>query len=181
MSSTLNQPAVTRSPWRGPAWIGGRWRLTTGTPADYKLLAKWHYRAGQPATWCRVVVVRHERPGVPAPVGDVVAAVGVLSWPTICSRGRFETFDLDRRDYRHLARWANANIRTISRVIVRPSYRGAGLAKAVISELIHRCPTPYVEATAAMGAFHPMFERCGMKRLDPAGGKPYFWRAVPSP
>jgi GNAT superfamily N-acetyltransferase len=175
MELDTRQERSKTSLWHGPRWIAGRWRLVEGRPADYKSLARWHYLAGPPATWCKVATVRHERPGVP---GDVVAAVAVLSWPTICSRGRNATFDLGPMSYGEKARWANANVRTISRVVVRPGYRGCGLAGVVIQRLIELCPTPIVESTARMGQFHPMFERCGMTRVEVAGSAPYFWRRV---
>ncbi|MEM1011865.1 MAG: hypothetical protein AAGI46_06550 [Planctomycetota bacterium] len=175
------KPARPQGPsgtvWHPPAWLPGRWRLVEGRPSDYKQVARWHYRAGPPATWCRVAAIRHERPGVP---GDVVAALAVLSWPTICNRGRTLAFDLKGISYRERMRWGNEHVRTISRVIVRPGYRGAGLAMAVVRELVRTCPSPFVESTAAMGAFHPMFERCGFRRVEVPGHAPYFWRSSAS-
>ncbi len=147
--------------------------MAEGSPSDYKTLARWHYRAGPPATWCRVATLRHERPGVP---GDTIAALAVLSWPTICNRGRTIAFNLRGKPYGELAKWGNAHVRTVSRVVVRPGYRGVGLARAVIAELVRRCPTPFIESTAAMGAFHPMFEHSGFRRVDVPGHAPYFWR-----
>ena len=155
-----------------PDWLPGRLTLGTGTARDYAGLARWHYKSGRPATWAATVAVRHELPGLDRPR---LAAVGVLSWPTPCSRGRSLAFGLGGLTYGERLRWANANVRTISRVVVRPSYRGAGLAAAVIGALVERCQAPICETTAAMGAFHPMFERAGMTRVEVDGRAPYFW------
>ncbi len=185
---------TTTLPTTLPTWLPGRLTLDTGTAGDYRELARWHYRAGRPATWAAIVAIRHElndsasRRGracfsgrvCPAHVKEdarsLVAAVGVLSWPTACSRPRSKVFHLDGATYGQRIKWANANLRTISRVIVRPSYRGAGLAGVIIAALIERCSTPYIEATAAMAACHPMFEHAGMNRHDEPGYPPYFWR-----
>ena len=156
-----------------PTWLPGRLRLGVGTARDYNELAPLHYRCGRPATWAAIVSVRHRLAGV-----DRLAAIGVLSWPTISSRPRTVAFDLADQTPREQAAWANANVRTISRVIVRPEYRGAGLAGVVIAGLIARCRTRYIESTAEMGAFHPMFERAGLTRLVAPGCRPYFWGEV---
>ena len=162
-----------------PEWLPGTLSLGRGTARDYAELAPLHYRCGRPATWAAVVSVRPRLHG-----RDRLAAVGVLSWPTISSRPRTIALGLGDQTLQERAAWANAHVRTISRVIVRPEYRGAGLAVAVIRGLVARCPTRYVESIAAMGAFHPMFERAGLARLDAPGCPPYFWadaRALQSP
>lgn len=158
-----------------PAWLPGRLWAETGSCADYRELAALHYRAGKPATWADVVAIRHEVPGRETPL---LAAVGVLSWPTRMSRPRSHVFGLDHLGYGERIRWANRHVRTISRVIVRPSHRGAGLAKAIVAELLDRCPTRYVEATARMAACHPFFEQAGMRRIDLPDCPPYFWAEV---
>ena len=174
-SRSAASAAASAEPDGVPDWLPGVLRVCDGTSGDYRELAHLHYRAGRPATWAAVVAVRH---WVPGREGETLAAVGVLSWPTAASRGRSLAFGLGGMTYGDRLRWANANVRTISRVVVRPRYRGAGLAAVVIAELVRRCPTPFCESTAAMGAFHPMFERAGMARVAVEGGAPYFWCAT---
>ena len=147
-----------------PDFLPGRLSLEVGRPADYKPLAGFHYLAGRPATWAAVRTVRYEDRH-----GSRVVAVGVLSWPTARSRGRERFFALSGLTYGGFLRFANANVRTVSRVIVHPQFRSLGLATAVIRALIDAGPTRYVEASARMGRAVPMFERAGMARLDPPG------------
>ena len=169
-------------PADGPAlaeFVPGRLWLGRGTPADYRALSTFHYRAGPPATWAGVVSVRHagpcEPPEPPESAGRAVA-VAVLSWPTRLSRPRREAFDLAALGYGEQIRFANAHLRTISRVVVHPQFRGLGLATAVIRAACEMCQTRYVEATAAMGAAHPMFERAGLTRHRGDSDRPaYFW------
>ena len=164
---------------RLPAWLAGDWSLASGTRADYAELARYHYVAGPPATWATVVAIRHRQPEHVLPSfrnPGRLAAVGVLSWPTALSKPRRQQFGLAGLSYREQIAFANAHLRTISRVIVRPAYRGCGLASVVIAELIRRCPTRFVETTARMAGVHPMFERAGMRRVEVAGDdRAYFW------
>jgi len=142
--------------------------LLDGNIDDYRTLQRFHYRARRPATWCRVVAARFAWPGRAAPV---TVAVGVLSWPTACSRGRQRAFAMNGWTYGEQLLFANANIRTISRVIVHPTFRSLGLSTRIIRRLIELCPTRYVEAAAVMGRAHPLFEKAGMTRFDPTGDR----------
>src|SRR5207302_8084626 len=65
-------------------------------------------------------------------------------------------------------RFINANLRTISRVIVHPQFRALGLSSRLVRCICKHCDTRYTEALAVMGRAHPFFERAGMKRYEPA-------------
>jgi GNAT superfamily N-acetyltransferase len=56
----------------------------------------------------------------------------------------------------------NAEIECISRVVVHPMFRGAGLAVRLVRHVLATAPVRYVEALAAMGAIHPFFASAGM-------------------
>lgn len=160
---------------RLPRFIPGRLEPCLSLPRDYRALSRFHYRTGPPATWARMLRIDHTPANVtcaaPRPI-----AVAVLSWPTAVSRGRRERFGLFPLDFGGQIRFANKHLRTISRVIVHPQFRGLGLASLLVRGLIDLCPTRYVEATAAMGMVHPLFERGGMTRLGRSEeGPAYFW------
>ncbi len=154
-----------------PDFLPGRLQLRAGDAADYDQLARFHYRQRRPATWAGVICFTWTGDGR----AERVVGVGVLSWPTAVNRARREVFGLDRRDYAGQIRFANRYLRTISRVIVHPQFRGLGLARLLVEALCRRCPTRFVETTAAMAAAHPMFRRARMNFHDAPGGKPYFW------
>jgi len=63
-------------------------------------------------------------------------------------------------------RFWNAHLRTISRVVIDPNWRGLGLSVRLVRETLPRAGVPYVEALAAMAQVHPFFERAGMTRYD---------------
>jgi ABC-type ATPase with predicted acetyltransferase domain len=96
-------------------------------------------------------------------------ALGVLSYPVPSSRIRERALDLTelRYDPRKI-RWLNRNLRTISRIIVHPQFRGIGLARELVRTLCQNSDVRYVEAMAHMGRAVPFFERAGMTRHEPA-------------
>ena len=150
---------------RFPTYLPGRFVIEPGTMADYHALARFHYRPGKPATvagiW-RVRFVYREQSK-----SDQLAGVGVLSYPVPCCRERNIVFRLGGRRYGEKLAFANRNLRTISRVIVHPMFRAAGVASLLVRHLCEQCPTRYAEALATMGRVHPFFERAGMTRTDP--------------
>lgn len=149
------------------------WRVEVGSRRDYDALAHHHYRAGKPATATRVLVVRDRRPTVVDRMrgqvgqqgGGEVVAVLVESLPSLSCRLRDAALQ-DR--YRCLAVRSravllNREVRTISRVVVDPRYRGQGLAVGLVREALRTATTAVTEAVAAMGKVSPFFERAGMR------------------
>lgn len=131
--------------------------LREGTVRDYDRLSRFHYRAGRPATVVRVLAMD-------PPAGDGPAAVLVVSMPTLNGSWRAAALPgLPAGDKRAAAAWLNAHVRTISRVVVDPRWRGLGLARGVVERYLADPLTPWTEAVAAMGRFCPFFERAGMR------------------
>lgn len=170
-----------------PGFLPGRMLLRLGRPSDYAALERFHYRGRRPATWAGVICIEYVEcaGGTPWRGHEVqrhdlgrIVGVGVLSWPTAVSRPRREVFHLDASDYGRQVRWANANVRTISRVIVHPQFRGLGLARILVEGLCAICRAPYAEARAAMASVHPLFERAGMRRHDCGEEAAYFWKEL---
>ena len=139
------------------------WRIERVRLRDYAPLSRFHYLAGPPAAHKRIWGVRREARGPCAgPGAPEVAGVLVVSPPVRNCRGRNAA--LPRR-YTHRApglRRLNAEIECISRVIVHPLFRGLGLATALVRHALATAGTPMVEALAAMGEVHPLFEQAGM-------------------
>ena len=73
--------------------------------------------------------------------------------------GRYRTAGMGRTAAGYLV---NRELRIISRVVLAPNWRGLGLASRLVAETLPLAGTPYVEALAAMGEMHPMFQRAGM-------------------
>ena len=59
----------------------------------------------------------------------------------------------------------NAQLVTLSRVVIHPTYRGAGIASKFIRRSCESCPWPWIESLAQMGHINPFFERAGFVRV----------------
>jgi ABC-type ATPase with predicted acetyltransferase domain len=53
----------------------------------------------------------------------------------------------------------------LSRVVLHPTYRGAGIAAAFVRRACETCPVPWIETLSAMGRANPFFERAGFARV----------------
>ena len=154
-------------------FLPGKLALGLGGRAEYDELARFHYVAGRPATMAQVWVVRYEEEGgkVEARTGEGrVVAVAVVSYPTPRCRGREQYFSLAGLSYRQKILFANANVRTISRVVVHPQFRSLGLASILVRHACENSQTRYTEALAVMARAHPFFERGGMTKIEVRGG-----------
>ncbi|HED54593.1 MAG TPA: hypothetical protein ENJ00_10400 [Phycisphaerales bacterium] len=83
------------------------------------------------------------------------------AWRPIAWPGRFCTGSMRSRAER-----LNAELRTISRVIIDPRFRGLGIASAMVRSYLREPITPCTEAIAVMGELCPFFERAGMKKIE---------------
>jgi GNAT superfamily N-acetyltransferase len=139
----------------------GQIAFRLGSAGDYRQLARFHYTRSAPASFALTVAIDY----MPDPFTRQLVAVGVLSLPPL-SCGI-------RRQVLHLGlvpdswRWAylNRHLRTISRVIVHPQFRGIGLASAMVRFLLAQSPTRYTEAISRLASHHPLFARAGMACL----------------
>ncbi len=143
--------------------VPGSLRLERGDRRDYQSLQRFHYRQALPATFADVWRIRHQPTDDHA---ERIVAVAVLSWCVPCVKPRQRFFGITQQPYAEQIRFANANLRTLSRIIVHPQFRGIGLAVRLVRCLREHCPTPWIETLARMGAGHPLFERAGMTLIS---------------
>ena len=172
------------------SFLPGRLYVDRGTIQDFRELERFHYRNRRPATWAGIWVVRY----LPLPSGPSgegwgegrrnepsshaklrVVAVAVLSYPCLNSSARDDALNLHALARDDKTPFLNANVRTLSRVIVHPQFRSLGLASRLVRHVCHECPTRWVEAHAAMGKVHPFFEKGGMERHDRGEGRPVYY------
>ena len=133
-------------------YLPGTISIERGTRADYFALAHFHYARGDPAIIAGVWRADY------CDFGSArVVAVAVLSHPVPSSFARERQLGLAPGRALEKIRWLNANVRTISRVIVHPQFRSLGLASALVRRVLLDCPVRYVEAFALMGKVVPFF------------------------
>lgn len=138
-------------------------QIETGSIEDWRMLAALHYRAGWPATLVGVLRACVEVEGRRELAGVLVVSMPTLNgawrktaWPELFGgrKGRTET-----------AQEINRNIRTISRVVVEPRFRGMSVGRRLVERYLADPLTACTETIAAMAGVTPMFERAGMRRV----------------
>jgi len=82
---------------------------------------------------------------------------------TLSLRNRF--FGLSGKWDSLRLRSLNQHLITLSRVVIHPSFRGAGVAKHFVRRSCELAPFRWIEALTQMGHINPFFERAGFKRV----------------
>lgn len=59
----------------------------------------------------------------------------------------------------------NRRLAMLARVVLHPTYRGAGIAAWFIRKSCESCPRPWIETLSQMGHVHPFFEKAGFVRV----------------
>lgn len=164
---------TVRQRFDSPCAVPDEITIERGTLGDYRKLAAFHYRshhAGAVMQVFRAVVNQPSAMSRFRSESSATQVVGVLvvSLPALACRlrdvatgGRYRGLEP-----RHAAAMLNREMRTISRVVVRPEYRGLGLAVRLVKHALAHAETPLTEALAVMGRVHPFFEKAGMTRYE---------------
>ena len=134
-------------------------RLSEATMDDWRALAALHYRSHRIGGLDKLFALR---------CGEDLVGIIAYSLPAanLAARNRALAELVARLPARGKVRFWNNHLRTISRVVVDPNWRGLGLSERLVRETLPLAGVPYVEALAAMGRVHPFFERSGMTRYD---------------
>lgn len=136
--------------------FAGELRLAEGSRADWEHFAKWHYRSHHLAFVRRVVVLWH---------GDERVGVCVFGSPAASLTLRSKFFGLRNPRGRAALAALNEQLWVLQRVVLHPTYRGAGIAAGFVRRACAGCPVPWVETLSAMGHANPFFERAGFVRV----------------
>lgn len=65
----------------------------------------------------------------------------------------------------------------LQRVVIHPTYRGAGIAAAFVRRACELCPYPWIETLTQMGHVNPFFEKAGFVRVGVSSPKNHDRRA----
>lgn len=148
--------AERRGRVRRPISFANELWLSEGSARDWPYFARWHYRAHRLAFVKRVIVLWHGA----EPVGICVFSTPAAS---LVLRSRF--FGLsDPRSALALAA-LNERLWLLQRVVLHPTYRGAGIASAFVRRACQLCDVDWIETLTAMGRANPFFERAGFVKV----------------
>lgn len=100
------------------------------------------------------------------PIGICVFTSAPLA---LSQRNRF--FGRSPRRTRASVRAIDRQIVMLSRVVLHPSWRGAGVASLFVRRSCEACPWPWIETLAEMGHLNPLFERAGFVRVGTTRAK----------
>ena len=59
----------------------------------------------------------------------------------------------------------NEQLWVLQRVVIHPTYRGAGIAAGFVRRACQLCPVDWIETLSVMGRVNPFFERAGFRRI----------------
>lgn len=59
----------------------------------------------------------------------------------------------------------NSQLAMLSRVVIHPTFRGAGIAHEFVRRSCELCPYAWIETLTQMGHINPFFERAGFVRV----------------
>jgi ABC-type ATPase with predicted acetyltransferase domain len=145
-----------RRGWKSrPVSFAGELWLSDGTRSDWPYFARWHYRGHGLAFTRRVILLWHGR----EPVG-----ICVFGAPAAALSARSQFFGLRNPRSRVALAALNEQLWLLQRVVLHPTYRGAGIAAAFVRRACELCPVDWVETLSAMGHASPFFERAGFVR-----------------
>ncbi len=97
--------------------------------------------------------------------GDEPIGVCVFGTPAASLALRSKFFGLANPRTRLAMSALNEQLWLLQRVVVHPTYRGAGVAAAFVRRACELCPVDWVETLSAMGHANPFFERAGFTRV----------------
>ncbi len=130
--------------------------ISAATGADWPYFARWHYRSHRVGPVRFVTLLWHNR----EPVG-----ICVFTSPPMSLAARNRYFGCSGRWTRTALKTLNRQLVMLSRVVLHPTYRGAGIAALFVRRSCGLCPSRWVETLAEMGHVNPFFEKAGFVRV----------------
>jgi len=120
--------------------------------------AGWHYRGHTIGFVTCALLMRH---------GDVPIGFAAISPPALNNGARMRAFGM-RHGYppKVLNRWFSV----VSRIVIDPRYRGAGLAGDLMTLAVANAPNRWVEAVMSMGNVNPFARRSGLVDFGAVAG-----------
>ncbi|MCE5325668.1 MAG: hypothetical protein LLG01_04575 [Planctomycetaceae bacterium] len=149
--------AEARRPARGPISFLGELTITEGAARDWRHFAAWHYRGGRLGPVRRVLLLRHGG----EPVGICVFGYGPLASP---ARRMF--FGLGGKITAAGAVRINREIAAVTRLVIDPRYRGAGIAWRFLRRACELTSWRWIELVSEMAGVVPFCQAAGFTRVD---------------
>jgi len=143
----------------------GELTYARGDIKDWHALRHLHYAAGDPGTIHSIHALRH-------PDIDHPAAIAICSYPDLHSAARnIATDDRYRlKGAADSARKLNREVVKISRIVVTPELRGAGVASLLIESVKASISARYIECVTPLGRHSTFLARVGFREVPQTSG-----------
>jgi GNAT superfamily N-acetyltransferase len=96
---------------------------------------------------------------------DEPIGICVFAAPAASLTLRTQFFGLSHPRSRLALSALNQQLWLLQRVVLHPTWRGAGIAANFVRRACELCPVPWIETLSAMGRINPFFERAGFVRV----------------
>ncbi len=96
---------------------------------------------------------------------EVPIGICIFSAPAASLKLRSQFFGLNNPRSAVALGALNEQLWLLQRVVLHPTYRGAGIAAAFVRRACEACPVPWIETLSAMGQINPFFEQAGFTRV----------------
>ena len=137
--------------------------IATGRKSDWQRFARWHYRSHGLGFVRQVKLLEHG--------GEAIGICVFVSPPTsLKARNRY--FGRSGAWERASLQALNRQLVLLSRVVLHPTYRGAGIAALFVRRSCELCPFRWIESLAEMGHVNPFFEKAGFVRVGASTAAP---------
>ena len=130
--------------------------MTEGNRQDWEYFSKWHYRSHHLGFVKRIVLLKH---------GSDPIGICVFCTPAGSLRLRSHYFGLKHSRTELSLRALNQQLWVLSRVVLHPTYRGAGIGADFVRRACQSCEVDWIETLSAMGQVNPFFEKAGFIRV----------------
>jgi len=143
---------LSTGPQRRPISFRGELKIAEGTMCDWADFAGWHYRGHGLGPVRRVNVLWHG----PEKVGICIFGFGPLA-----SSQRNRIFGLSGKMTAARARLINRHFACVSRFVLDPRYRGAGIGGWFLRRACETAPWPWIELISEMANLVPFYRAAG--------------------
>lgn len=131
-------------------------RISRATKSDWTYFARWHYRSHHIGFTKFVTQLWH---------GEEPIGICLFVSPPISLRLRNKFFGRSGKWERTALKAMNRQLIQLSRVVLHPTYRGAGIAADFVRQSCEMSGYPWIETLTQMGHINPFFEKAGFIRV----------------
>ncbi len=145
-----------RRPFRRRCSVFGELEITKGAVSDWAHFAGWHYRGHGLGPVRKVLVLW---------LGDDPVGICVFGFGPLSSSGRNRMFGFSGKLTKARADSINRNFASVSRLVVDPRFRGAGIASTFLRRCCELTDWPWIELVSEMADIVPFYRSAGFRKV----------------